>query len=358
MDELVETEVRRALEAEALAYEPPDDLAERTLAVVGQESRRGSRLRDRPAVRRIAAAAAVTVALATFFGIGARTTGSVSSGLASGGPSATTPPGSVPGGVDPALSRMRPQSSADTAKATSESRPTSSPRGAALPEPNFPLKVVRTAEVEMRVLKGRFDERWRRADGVAARHGGFVTASSAEQLRGRLARGTLTLRVPAEKLDAVLDDFRALGTPTRLATSANDASGQLVDFDARIRAAQAQEAHVLELLKQAKSLPESLQVTPRLEEVRRQIETLQGQRARLQGQVDLATVTVTLFEPGAAPSASPEPRTGLARAWTHAVGAAETVLAGAVVVAGYVVPLLGLAFLGWVLARGVRRRLA
>ncbi|MDP8976012.1 MAG: DUF4349 domain-containing protein [Actinomycetota bacterium] len=353
----LEIEIRRALQAEALAVEPPDDLAERTMAraldPAGLTSRRQHRARSgrMPLLLSVGAAAAAVVA---FFVVGNAVT--------------RPGPGDSPTGqlVGP-QSRSAPSRSGESSPGTpsfapypTDDQPTSEPgSGGTISEPGpsslIGPRIARTADLSVQVEKGRFDERWRQAEAVAARFGGFVTGSSAQEVEGRLARGNLTIQVPADKLQGALDELRSLGSPMRLNSTANDVSGQIVDYDARLRVAQANEAALLDLARQARSVEDNLAIRPRLQDARREIETLQARRASLQGRVDLATVTASLYEREAAPSSDrSEGRVG--QAWGRAVDAAEATLAGMIVTAGYVGPFAVLAAAAWALATAVRRR--
>lgn len=361
----LETEIRRALQAEALACEPPVDLAERTLARALDPTalvpRGGStaRLDRMPLLLSVGAAAAVIVA---FFIVGTAATrqeptaGRPTVGLGSGSGGGT--------GTDTGTAPRR--SAGSTAESSSIARPpvgdqptTDRDIGGTIPEPGATSligpRIARTANLQVRVEKGRFDERWRQAEAVAARLGGFVTASSAQEVEGRLARGDLTLQVPADKLQGALDELRGLGTPVGLNSSANDVSGQIVDYDARLRAAQANEAALLDLARQARSVEDNLAIRPRLQDARREIETLQARRASLQGRVDLATISASLYEKEAASVVSgPEGRVG--QAWRRAGNAASATLAGMIIAAGYLGPFAVLAAAAWALATAVRRR--
>jgi len=219
----------------------------------------------------------------------------------------------------------------------------------------FPPKVVRNADLEVRVRKGRFSSAWSRANGIAGKHGGFVTNSSTENVRNRLARGTLTARVPADKLDAAVADFRALGTLVRHTSSGNDVSGSIVDLDSRLRALQAQEAQLLELLKQARSVSDTIQVRSRLDSVRLEIESIQGQKQYLQGQVDMATLQASIYDPDAAPE-SPDGDDGIGDAFNVARRIAMTIFQGLIVSLGLLIPLALIGLVVWGIVSLVRRR--
>lgn len=367
----LEREIRRAVQAEALACEPPEDLAERTLARARERELSPARRRfgtgatgrvaggrtSRP-VRWGLSGAAALLALVFFFAVGSLFT---SGSVLPGGP--TAPQLVRPRGTGPETGAAQEQGREASRPVPGLAQPGQTPAEDApggLPfEPPAPSggtpRVARTADVELRVPEGAFGDRWRRANAIAGEHGGFVTRSSAEEVEGKLARGSLTLQVPADKLDAALAGLRQLGTPVELTTSATDVSGQLVDYEARLRAARANEAQLLELLRQARSFSDALAVRPQLQEVRREIETLEAQRASLQGRVDLASVTALLYEREAAP---PSPSTGrIAVALRRAGDAATATIAGMIIVAGYLGPLVAVGAAVWLLTRVLRRRL-
>jgi len=228
-----------------------------------------------------------------------------------------------------------------------------------VPGPGFGngQSIVRSGDMEVKIKKGTFSRNWARATAIATKHGGFVAGSSADQVKGQLSRGTITVRIPSKELDAAVADFQALGKVVRLSTSSSDVSSQIVDFDARLRAAQARELQLLELLKQARTVSDSLQVGTSLSEVRTEIESLQGQKASIQNQVDLSTLTVTIYEPQAAPE-DPRPiaRGQLGQAWNKALDSAETTVSSIVIGAGRLLPLALLGLIVWAVVRFLRRK--
>ena len=349
----LERDIRAALEAEALSRPVPEDLAERTLAravqPAGQEPARSRRRLGGGPLLLYGGAAMVAVLF--FFAVGAVVTGP------SGGPRGPFATQSGRDGTLPTAPPAPSETGSPPASSSAEARSGyAGPPSAPEPGPAGPsdARIARRASLEVRVQEGRFDEQWRAAEGLAARHGGFLTGSSAEEVEGRLARGNLTLQVPADRLEGALEELRRLGTPMRLTTSATDVSGQLVDYEARLRAAQSNEAQLLQLLGQARSLEDNLALRPRLQEARREVETLQAQRAALQGKVDLAAVTVSLYERDGLSFDRSDGR--IAQAWERAGDAAASTLAGIIVTAGYLGPPLLLGGVLWALVGTVRRR--
>jgi len=218
-------------------------------------------------------------------------------------------------------------------------------------------KVVKTATMRVQVGRGRFQSMFTEASAVAGRYQGFVSDSSSQTHDKEASEGTLTLRVPADRFDQARADLAHLGKVDHVDISGQDVTAQLVDFAARIRSLQAQEQALQTLLSKARSVGEVLEVQGQLFNVRQQIEQLQAQQANLDSEASFATITVTLFEPGAAAVTppKPEPATGLARSWHLAVHGSAAVIGGTLVVIGYLLPALALALLAWLVLRLVRR---
>jgi hypothetical protein len=218
---------------------------------------------------------------------------------------------------------------------------------------NIPPKLVRTAQIEVEVRS--FDRAWNRANAIAGRHGGFVTNSSTEQIRDELGRGTLTMRVPASKLQNALSDLRGLGTLINQRTIGEDVSSSLVDLAAQVKSLEAEELQILELLNRTTRISEVLEIRNRLDDVRKEIESLKAQEKVLKDQVDYSTISATIFEQGAEPDDDPDDGI-LADAWDTALKIGLTIVAGTVVVLGGLIPLAALGLAIWFAVGTMRRR--
>jgi uncharacterized protein DUF4349 len=383
-DEQLDTEIRKALDARAHEVDVPVDLMTRTL----ERARAGTKrsLRDRLRARLDAwrmrlpvtgyprwlyAGAAVAMVL-LFFGIGTlamrepgqlysrtrtESTGADRdlSGTYDAVPQKTGTGATTERPAEGRADRVLSNTSRDADRSGGAGAAFApAPAGPPAPAGKFPPKIVRTTSLEIEVES--FDRGWERANDVASRHQGFVVTSNTEQTENERGRGTLQIRVPAAKLDAATKELRALGTLRMMNTSAEDVAAQLVDLDARRRAAEAEELQLLELVRQARGVPEVLEVRRRLNSVRKEIETLKAQQAYQADQVDFATINATIFERGAEPEKG-EPASGvLADAWRTAVHVGLGVLAGLLVVLGALIPLLIIATALWAGVRLVRRR--
>lgn len=229
-------------------------------------------------------------------------------------------------------------------------------RGGSTPVVPGAPRVVRSADLRVKVEKGAFPAAFDRVASLAAANGGFVTASStasAEEARS----GELTVRVPADRFDVVRQALGGLGDVESQSIRGEDVSGQLVDYEARLKSLQAQEEALRVLVGQAKDVGDVLQVQSTLFGVRQQIEQLQAQKANLEQATSLATIQVSLFEPGAAALSRPvDDEPSLARSFEQAVDGMVAVVGGMIVVVGYLVPLAVLGLLVWAGSRIFRRR--
>jgi hypothetical protein len=217
-------------------------------------------------------------------------------------------------------------------------------------------KVVRTADVRVKVAKGGFSAAFDRVASVAAANGGFVSSSTTGSVDD-VRSGSLTVRVPADRFDSVRLALGELGEVESQSIRGEDVSGQLVDYEARLRSLQAQEESLLVLVGKATAVGEVLQVQSTMFSVRQQIEQLKAQKANLEQSVSLATLQVSLFEPGAGGVVRPvDDEPSLARSFDEAVDGMVSVVGGMIVVVGYLIPIGVLGLLVWGAGRLVRRR--
>ncbi|NDK32878.1 DUF4349 domain-containing protein [Nesterenkonia haasae] len=111
---------------------------------------------------------------------------------------------------------------------------------------------------------------------------------------GRPTYAHLTVRVPAEELNEVIDNLANFGDVTELSESARDVTGTVRGLDARIQALETSVERLLEIMSEADTAEELLQVETTLSERQAELESLQAQRNALGDQVALSTLHVTL----------------------------------------------------------------
>ncbi len=153
-------------------------------------------------------------------------------------------------------------------------------------------KMVRTHTLDMLVAHPA-----ETADGIrrlAEREGGFLVSS---QVRGdQDATGaSLTIRVPALKFETIRDEIRKLGLRIEdERIEAQDVTRQYTDQAANLRNLKAEEQQYLLILKQARTVKDTLDVSEKLSDVRGQIEQQQAEFSALSKQVETVSITVSL----------------------------------------------------------------
>ncbi|MGZ6884827.1 MAG: DUF4349 domain-containing protein [Acidimicrobiia bacterium] len=222
--------------------------------------------------------------------------------------------------------------------------------GGGAPVPGVESKIVHQARLDLTVPRRAVEAKLAAADAAARQAGGFVERSERAG-----PSGTITVRVPAEQYGAVLAQLRGLGHVRSSSQSGDDVTGEFVDRQARIRNLQAQEAVLQDLMRQARSIADTITVQQQLAGVQEQIEQLQSQQNLLDGQASFATITATFRVAGVAPAPRPE-HSSLAGAWDDAVDVTVAVMGGMVIVVAALLPFGVLAGLGFAIWSVTRRR--
>lgn len=211
-------------------------------------------------------------------------------------------------------------------------------------------EIVKTARLEINVEERGIERAQGEVRDTVDRAGGFVESSERSP-----RSATLTVRVPADRFEAVLDEIEGLGEVRQQSVSGEDVSAELVDVEARLRHWQAQEAVLLELMEQATTVSESIEVRSELAPVQETIERLEGRLRVLEDDVAFSTVTLFLVDPGVEVPGEPEPddEGWFSEVWDDATDLGRGVVRGTVIALGallpiavlWIAPVLGVAWL-------------
>ena len=125
---------------------------------------------------------------------------------------------------------------------------------------------------------------------------GYVASDSKDEEEGRQT-STVTLRVPSDRFDALVDRITAeAGKIDYKNIEVSDVTQEYIDLDARLKTKKDLEARYQELLKRANSVDEVLKVEAQISSLRAEIESAEGQMRYLKNQVALSTLTVSFYE--------------------------------------------------------------
>ena len=196
-------------------------------------------------------------------------------------------------GGPPALDRAAPAAPVPQAP---ESKLTDAGGGPPLAPPDVPdvkRDIVKTATVT--ITAADVTAAADRAAEVATTAGGRVDNRSEDAGSGTgRAYVSLTLRVPAAKLDAALADLKKLGTVESVQITSDDVTAQRVDLDARITALQTSVDRLLGIMRDAKDPEALIKAEEALSQRQADLDSLRAQRAALGAQIDYSTVTVEI----------------------------------------------------------------
>ena len=196
----------------------------------------------------------------------------------------------------PPVSSRRRQNGADTS-----SGPNTGGAPNALPS-TLDRKIIQTATLQ--IATDEVSKKFEDVGNIAAAAGGFISSSSFGN-SGENQTASITIRVPGENYQRALNELRRLGDVKGEQSSANDVTEEFTDLQSRLRNLQATEAQYLTFLQRAVDLSDVLTVQDRLNQVRAEIEQVQGRLALVEHQTDLATITVHL-DPPAVVAATPK----------------------------------------------------
>jgi hypothetical protein len=152
--------------------------------------------------------------------------------------------------------------------------------------------IVRTSSIDLVVQKpAEASEKIRK---LAESLGGFLVSS---QISGGAdaTSGSLTVRVPALHFEEARAQIRNLGLRIESERiEAQDVTRQYVDQTANLLNLRAEEGQYLTILKQAKTVKDTLEVSEKLSEVRGQIEQQQAEFEALSKQIETVAIAISL----------------------------------------------------------------
>lgn len=183
---------------------------------------------------------------------------------------------------------------------------------------------------------------------TAERLGGRVDART--ETGGEKARATLTLRVPNEKVNELVEKVGGLGEVGSVRLEHEDVTGTVVDLEARIRATQVSVDRLTAILARADTTDQVIAAESALTSRQQELETLQSRRASIEDQVSLSTVTVTVEKPTVTVDRSGFTG-GLRDGWDALLGAGRRLL----VIVGAVLPWAAVLLVLYGVYRAVRR---
>lgn len=214
-------------------------------------------------------------------------------------------------------------------------------------------KLIRRAQVAVEVSRGKVRETAQLAESIVATNFGYIEQSSLSGNADKeMTSYYMVARVPAEGVEKTVDELCELGRVTKEDSSIQDVTDQYVDLDARLRNKINQENRLLEIMGEAKTVGELLQVEGELSRVRGDIESMQAQMNNYDKLTSLASISFSAVEEGS----QTKPPSPWSDVWRVFVQAWRNLLLFAAQVAPSLI-VLGVFFLGgaWLMRRKAKR---
>ena len=155
--------------------------------------------------------------------------------------------------------------------------------------------IIRTAKLALTTKD--FDQARPALDGIVAREHGYIADLNLNTPGGAGRTLTATLRVPFNRIDAVMVELRKLGRVESESQNGVDATSQYVDLAARLSNAKNTEQRLTDVLRQRTGkLADVLAVETEISRVRGDIESMEAQRKNLANMVSFANINTTITE--------------------------------------------------------------
>lgn len=161
-------------------------------------------------------------------------------------------------------------------------------------------KLIKNANFTMETLE--YDKTIQMIQDLVTQSGGYIQNSSvsgngANYKEGYSSRSAnFTLRIPANKLGDFTAALASCGSITRSNEYVDEVTDTYYDVTARLETLQIQEDRLLAILEKATELKDVITLESALSDVRYQIERYQGQLRRLDDQISMSTVNISVNE--------------------------------------------------------------
>ena len=189
-----------------------------------------------------------------------------------------------------------------TLKAQDEPEVTKSQVTLQAAEETYERKIITTGSISLEVTD--FDDKMNAITDLAEKNGGYVESSYVDNVvnygrdnkEEKLKTGNMTLRLPAAKFKATVEEIKSMGEVVSYNTNSMDISEQYYDTETRINNLKVQENRLRELLSKAQNVDEILKIENELNRVINDIELMTTDIRRWDKQVSLSTLYVYLKE--------------------------------------------------------------
>ncbi len=155
-------------------------------------------------------------------------------------------------------------------------------------------KLIKTGDIEFKTAD--LKEERSAIDRLIKKHNAYIQSEN-EQAYGRRVVHELSIRIPKDKFDMFLTEL--LGGIKRIDNkniTIEDVTEEFIDITARLNVKKAAENRYLQLLTQAKTIKDILEIENQIQALRSEIESIEGRLKYLENSVHYSSLTVRMYE--------------------------------------------------------------
>ena len=160
-------------------------------------------------------------------------------------------------------------------------------------------KLITTAYVDVETKE--FDKLYDDIENYVKGAGGYlesINTYNGSRYNGEVVErhANLTVRIPADKLDAFLEEIGNAGNITNRTQNVEDITLTYVDLEAHKKTLQDEQARLEEFLRNAETIEDMIYIEDRLANIRYQLESMESQLRTYDNKVNYSTVYLTIDE--------------------------------------------------------------
>lgn len=155
-------------------------------------------------------------------------------------------------------------------------------------------KIIYTARLS--VESTEFDSAQKTIEEATVRHNGYFENMDLNNNSSSYRSANYVIRIPAQELDAFLNEAGTFGHILSANRNAEDVSEYYYDTEARLESARAKLQRLQELYAQAQNMSDIIVIENEISNVEWEIDSLSGTLKHYESQVDYSTVTLSLSE--------------------------------------------------------------
>lgn len=161
-------------------------------------------------------------------------------------------------------------------------------------EPTIAKKLIKTGGIDFQ--SENVEEDYKKINSLLPKFGAYIENENQNKSTQRI-NYNMTIRVPWDKYDTLFSTISGLAYRLENKHSnVQDVTERYYDLKTRIKNKKALEQRYLELLNKAHSIKDILEIERNLNQVRTEIESLQGQFNYLSKQINFSTLHVSFYE--------------------------------------------------------------